>query len=183
MQSLILTLDAAGIPRRWSTWQDAAVTISKGQMAWSLGDETPHFGGKSRLTGKTSVLAIPSIIAVRGKIKSGRVTPALTNRGLFLRDRHICAYCGDTFPERKLSRDHVIPTSRGGKDVWSNVVCSCISCNQKKAAKLLSECGMSLLYIPYVPHPAEALIMQNRRILADQMDFLKSALPAHSRLL
>lgn len=183
MQSLILTLDAAGIPRRWSTWQDAAVTISKGQMAWSLGDETTHFGGKSRLTGETSVLAIPSIIAVRGKVKASRVVPALTNRGLFLRDRHICAYCGHEFSASKLSRDHIVPRSRGGLDVWANVVCSCLDCNRKKAAKLLSECGMSLLYVPYVPHPAEALIMQNRRILADQMDFLKSALPAYSRLL
>ena len=33
---------------------------------------------------------------------------------------------------------------------------------------------MELLYAPYVPNKAEYLILTNRRILADQMEFLKS---------
>jgi hypothetical protein len=44
------------------------------------------------------------------------------------------------------------------------------------------ECGMELLYAPYVPNKAEYLILTNRRIFADQMEFLRQHVAAHSRL-
>lgn len=183
MQSLILTLDAAGVPHRWSTWQDAAVSLTKGLVLWSLGHETVHYGGTSRLTGAPSSLAIPTIMALRGRAKVGRRIPPLTNRNLFLRDRHQCAYCGQRYPAHKLSRDHIVPTSRGGRNIWSNCTTACVQCNNRKDDRLLTECGMELLYVPYVPDMAESLLMANRRILADQHDFLLNMLPAHSRLL
>ena len=33
---------------------------------------------------------------------------------------------------------------------------------------------MSLLAVPYVPNRAEGLILENRHILGDQMEFLRS---------
>ena len=42
-----------------------------------------------------------------------------------------------------------------------------------KADKLLDECGMRLLAVPYAPNRAEGLILENRHILGDQMEFLK----------
>ena len=42
--------------------------------------------------------------------------------------------------------------------------------------------SMELLYAPYVPNKAEYLILTNRRILADQMEFLKQHVASHSRL-
>jgi len=42
---------------------------------------------------------------------------------------------------------------------------------------------LELLYAPYIPDRAEALILSNRRILADQMEFLVAHLPKHSRVL
>jgi hypothetical protein len=44
------------------------------------------------------------------------------------------------------------------------------------------EAGVELLYAPYVPNKAEYLILTNRRILSDQMDFLKQHVASHSRL-
>ena len=41
---------------------------------------------------------------------------------------------------------------------------------------------MLMLYVPYTPSLYEALILRNRRILNDQMDFLISLLPSDSRL-
>ena len=41
---------------------------------------------------------------------------------------------------------------------------------------------MPLLAIPYVPNWAEFLALSNRRILADQMDFLKSQFNRHPRI-
>lgn len=48
-----------------------------------------------------------------------------------------CYYCSDS--RRKLTRDHVVPVSRGGKDEPGNIVPSCQSCNSSKGSKLLLE--------------------------------------------
>ena len=179
---LVLTLDSSGAPHRWSTWEEGVIYKVKDLIAWSSGDESVYRGGKSRLTGETSTVAVPSIVAIRNLTKLKYRQAALTNRNLFGRDRCMCAYCGNVFPENKLTREHIVPVSRGGKNVWTNVVSSCKSCNNKKDNKLLSECHMTLLYVPYVPSKVEALILANRNILADQMEFLLAHLPKGSRL-
>ena len=124
------------------------------------------------------------IIAVQGKgfsvEKLGRVI--LSNKTLFGRDRHICAYCGGHFSPGKLSRDHVVPVSKGGLDIWTNVVSACISCNTRKGAKSVEQAGLELLYVPYEPNHYENMILQNRGILADQMDYLMSGVPKNSRV-
>jgi 5-methylcytosine-specific restriction endonuclease McrA len=48
---------------------------------------------------------------------------------------HACAYCLRL--GLKLTRDHVEPISRGGRDEPSNVVPACTSCNSSKGKKLL----------------------------------------------
>ncbi|MEL6199683.1 MAG: HNH endonuclease, partial [Pseudomonadota bacterium] len=100
--------------------------------------------------------------------------PALTNRRLFRRDDYTCLYCGEQFWEFDLTRDHVIPVSRGGADSWDNVVTACRACNQRKADRSLDECeaiGIRLLAVPFVPNRAEGLILANREILADRWTF------------
>jgi 5-methylcytosine-specific restriction endonuclease McrA len=103
-----------------------------------------------------------------------RGTPLLTNRTLFQRDRNLCLYCGEMFPVSQLTRDHVYPASRGGDSVWENCVTACRDCNQRKDDRTPEESGMKLLAVPYTPNLAEYLILQNRRILADQMEFLQA---------
>lgn len=184
MQAQILQLDSQGQPNNWITWQDAVTYHAKGLVTWSMGEaEFTFHGGKSRMTGEISTIKTASIIAVKGETnKRKHRTPALNNRELFRRDRHLCAYCGGLFTEAKLSRDHITPRSRGGKDVWMNVVTCCGKCNQRKDDKTLDEAGMQLLYVPYVPSRAEHLILKNRHILADQMEFLLAFVPETSRL-
>lgn len=184
--ALILQLDSSGQPVKWITWQDAAVYHSKGLVSWSLGELAMTLrGGNNRLTGQQSVITTSSIIAVKGVATGKRKhrAPSLNNKELFRRDRHVCAYCTKTFPDSKLTRDHIIPTSKGGGDNWSNVVTACSKCNQKKDDMLLEEAKMELFYLPYIPSRAEHLILANRNILADQMDFLLSFVPVNSRTL
>lgn len=182
VSALVLTLDGAGTPLRWDTWEDAAIAHCKNQVAWATGDLTDHFGGINRISGNRSFISIPSIMALKGVYAKSRKIVRLNNRALFGRDRHTCAYCGDVFQPSKLTRDHVVPVSRGGKNTFMNCVTSCKKCNNRKDNKLLEECGMVLLYLPYVPCNNEALILANRNILADQMQFLLAKVPKHSRV-
>ena len=178
MTPLILRLDISGTPVTWLPWQNAVSLYCRNMVGWTAGDETFTLrGGINRKSGFRSTVAINSIIAVKrsGNYKhTYRTIPPLTNRELFLRDAHMCMYCGSRHKEGALTRDHVLPISRGGIDRWSNVVTACRSCNTHKGNRTPEEARMSLLAIPYVPNWAEYLALSNRKILADQMGFLKS---------
>jgi 5-methylcytosine-specific restriction endonuclease McrA len=156
-------------------------------IAWTAGESVFTFhGGICRTTGKQSEVTVNSIIAIKrsGGNKTGkRLAPPLNNRELFWRDGNLCMYCGSEAPDHRLTRDHVIPLSKGGRDRWSNVVAACKSCNTRKGNRRPEEAGMSLLAIPYVPNWAEFLALSNRRILADQMEFLRSQFKSKKRLL
>ena len=66
-------------------------------------------------------------------------TPIVTRKNILNRDKNRCMYCGDFFPAKALTLDHVLPRSRGGKSTWENLVACCMPCNKKKDNKLLSE--------------------------------------------
>lgn len=178
MTPLILRLDIAGSPVRWIPWQDAVNLYSRDMIAWTAGASVfTFYGGISRMTGLRSSIDINSIIAVKRSKQSGyiqRTVPPLTNRELFFRDAYLCMYCGSKYGDIMLTRDHVVPISKGGRDRWSNVVTACRSCNTRKGSRRPEEANMPLLAVPYVPNWAEYLALSNRRILADQMEFLKN---------
>ncbi len=183
----VLRLDHTGQPAAWLSWQQAAVLYSLGKVAWTAGEQTLQLhGGINRLSGLRSVLEIHTIVATRGHLRHAarrRKVPPLSNRALFLRDGHLCLYCGGEFSEGMLTRDHVTPLSHGGRDCWSNVLSACRACNTRKGGRTPEEAGMPLLAVPFVPNYAEYLVLSNRRILADQMAFLKARFRKGSRLL
>ena len=182
----VLALDIGGIPRQWISHENAITYHAKDMVAWSLGEVVAKFRGGIQNDGSLSYIETPSIIAIKGHgfnpAKHGKV--ALTNKTLFGRDRHVCAYCGGHFANSNyLSRDHIVPKSKGGVNTWMNVVTACTICNNKKDNKTLKEARMELLYVPYEPNHFESMILQNRNILADQMEYLISGVPKHSRIL
>lgn len=180
---LVLTLNEHGTPIQWSTWQEAVIYKAKDLVVWESGEQDwTKYGGTNRVSGRQSSITFSSIMAVRGSHHPKRQTPALTNTNLFGRDLHTCAYCGKTFNSHNLTNDHIVPRSRGGSHSWMNCVTACRRCNNDKDDKTVQEWGFDLLYAPYVPTREEALILSNRNILADQMAFLKSSIPKHSRL-
>ncbi len=75
------------------------------------------------------------------------VAPAWSRRGVLVRDRHHCGYCGtaaDTI-------DHVQPRSRGGRNSWRNTVAACRDCNQRKGDRTPTEAAMPLRFAPAAP--------------------------------
>ena len=112
--------------------------------------------------------------------------PRLTNRRLFQRDGYICMYCGDYLYDCERTRDHIVPASTGGKDEWTNVVTACRECHHKKAGLTPDQfeaIGVQLLAIPYAPNRAEQQCLADRRVLTDQMDFLKAHASRRAKLL
>jgi 5-methylcytosine-specific restriction endonuclease McrA len=182
----VLRLNVAGQPIEWLSWQDAVCLYARDLVLWTLGDPILEIrGGHSRFDGSRSHVDIHSIVACDGRVVApSRNVPPLTNQALFRRDLNTCLYCGGEFLDRDLTRDHVLPRSRGGSDEWDNVVAACRRCNHRKGNRLAHECGLELLALPYVPNFAEYLALTNSgRILGDQMDFLRAQFGADSRLL
>ncbi|MEM9057333.1 MAG: HNH endonuclease, partial [Pseudomonadota bacterium] len=163
-----------------------ALLYCREQVAWEAGNaEIVLRGGYSRRTGQRSTLRVNSIVATTSVDKGADDwggTPALTNARLFRRDEYLCLYCGEHLPPSLLTRDHVVPVSAGGRDVWENVVTACRPCNHRKDNHALADCGLRLLAVPYAPNRAEGLILENKRILADQMAFLRTRVGSGSRL-
>ena len=192
--SRILKLDSHGQPSCWLSQQEAVMYHAKNMVSWQLGEgegDVTYRGGDNRVTGLQSIISTAPIIAVRGEAaasKRANKPPSLTNPALFRRDRHICAYCGKHFSEQRLTRDHVVPRNprdphaKKGPDIWTNVVTACEACNHHKDNMSLEEARMTLLYVPYAPNLAEALILEGRNILACQMSYLATFLPKHSRV-
>ena len=181
----VLSLDAHGRILDWMHWQDAVCLYVRGAVAWTLGDPCLTVrGGSNRFTGRQSLIELHPIVAARGHAHPRALdpSPALTNAALFARDGSLCMYCGKDYGRHSLTRDHVMPISRGGRDIWENVVCACFHCNSRKGGRTPQQAGMPLLAVPYRPSWVEHLILSNRHILADQMAFLKHHLPRRARL-
>jgi 5-methylcytosine-specific restriction endonuclease McrA len=94
-----------------------------------------------------------------------RQTVRLNRRNIFARDSNRCQYCGKKFSTSELSIDHVLPTSRGGKTTWDNVVCACVKCNVKKGGRTPREAHMKMMCKPVKPKrcPSMAIKLGNRK--------------------
>lgn len=68
---------------------------------------------------------------------------------VFLRDKYTCQYCGAK--PSKLTIDHVMPESRGGKTTYENCVTACFECNCFKDDRTPEEAGMKLRRKPFHP--------------------------------
>jgi len=80
----------------------------------------------------------------------------VTNTFLFARDAYRCQFCGRPQVALRtrecLTRDHLVPLSRGGTNGWTNVLTACSSCNARKGNHLPEEIGMHPLSVPAEPH-------------------------------
>lgn len=100
----------------------------------------------------------------------------VTNTFLFARDHYSCQYCGrhrSTLRGREfLTRDHVLPISRGGDNSWGNVVAACSPCNNRKGNRTPGEVGMRLRCEPREPNYVE-LVWAVRRLTPTQAKWIR----------
>lgn len=101
-------------------------------------------------------LPVPQVVRLRRYVRVPfRQRAPWSRRGVLVRDRHRCAYCG----RRATTVDHVVPRSRGGGDTWLNTVASCAADNHRKADRTPEQAGMVLAVKPFAPTPADALLL------------------------
>jgi 5-methylcytosine-specific restriction endonuclease McrA len=101
-------------------------------------------------------IPVPQVIRLSRYVRVPfRQRAAWSRRGVLVRDRHRCAYCG----RRATTVDHLVPKSRGGTDTWLNTVAACSEDNQRKADRTPEQAGMRLLAQPFEPTPADALLL------------------------
>lgn len=114
-------------------------------------DETEETVERDWIRSVNFPIQVPRVIRLSFYDKVPKLTLRFNRRNLFGRDKNTCQYCGVVKPLAQLSFDHVIPTSRGGKTTWENVVCCCLKCNGKKGDKLPKEANMKLIKKPVRP--------------------------------
>ena len=123
------------------------------------------------------VVPFPTVIRlVRYVHVPRRFRRQVTNTFLFARDGYRCQYCGKHRSELRgrqfLTRDHVLPMSRGGDNSWGNVVTSCSPCNNRKGNHLPREVGMRLSARPGEPNHVH-LVWAVRRVTPVQSKYIE----------
>ena len=105
-------------------------------------------------TAESGVMKIPAVMKLIKLIRTiYRTKVPFSKKNIMIRDDFICQYCGAH--KNKLTIDHVIPVSKGGKSSFDNCVAACQDCNNKKGSNLPSEARMYLKRQPSSPTISE----------------------------
>ena len=126
--------------------------------------------GRGQIRSAREVFDLPSIIRLVYMVKKPFVKRKLSKKEVFLRDRHMCQYCGER--NKVLTLDHVRPRRQGGQQTWENIVSACIPCNHNKAGRTPREAGMTLLKLPKAPYPSPYYVLHGRTILEEWKKFV-----------
>jgi 5-methylcytosine-specific restriction endonuclease McrA len=113
-------------------------------------------------------LKIPVVMRLIKLIRTiYRSSVSFTKRNVLVRDRFQCAYCGTR--RDRLSIDHIIPKSKGGKTNFENCVAACKACNLRKGGRTPSEAKMYLRARPYQPTISEFLRLKFENLGIDEI--------------
>jgi 5-methylcytosine-specific restriction endonuclease McrA len=97
------------------------------------------------------LIRVPAVAILKNYVSTPRKNNSFNApnlRTVLVRDKFQCQYCACKLGLKSGTKDHVMPTSRGGTDTLNNVVAACKACNNKKADRTPSEAGMKLLSQP-----------------------------------
>lgn len=93
--------------------------------------------------------SLPSVVRLWQYRRVPHKRIMLTRKNVMIRDGNQCQYCGTT--KGPMTVDHLIPKMLKGKDTWSNLVCACAKCNNRKGDRTPEQAGMKLLKRPGRP--------------------------------
>ena len=167
----VAVLNYDGTFNNVSSWKRALILIEKGKA------EVVEYSDHCIQT-INKVIQIPKMIRLLKMVfKIFKQYIRFSKKSLVVRDGGKCCYCGkelnnDKDHLSKMTVDHVVPKSLGGKSSWTNCVSACVECNTKKKNLTLHEAGMTLLTKPYTPTVALFQRMKVKKYL-NEFDCLK----------
>jgi 5-methylcytosine-specific restriction endonuclease McrA len=113
-----------------------------------------------------AIMNIPLVIRLMKVIRNiYKSHVPFTKKNVMVRDQYQCMYCGD---KNDLTIDHIIPTSRGGKNTFENCTTACKPCNNKKGNRIPSEAKMYLHKQPNSPTISEFFRMKMKQMGLDK---------------
>jgi 5-methylcytosine-specific restriction endonuclease McrA len=107
-------------------------------MSWSGRAKPLRFYDKGPIKNEK----YPAVIILKSYISKRKFTIPCNRKNVFWRDNYICQYCENKFSYGNLTMDHVVPKSKGGHRIWTNITTACHKCNSKKANKTPQESNM-----------------------------------------
>jgi 5-methylcytosine-specific restriction endonuclease McrA len=129
LRTLVLNADMTPIQLlpipEWIPAEDAVTRIVNGTC--SVVEEYDRM-----IQTPTLQMAWPSVIMRKQYTNIPRII-GLTSEYLYYRDHGVCAYCERGLTLTNITVDHVHPQSKGGRNVWDNVVACCATCNNAKS--------------------------------------------------
>ena len=90
---------------------------------------------------------MPSVLRLRYYVNVPQRGVAWSRRGVLIRDRYTCQYCGRKLSAREATIDPVIPQWQCREwqvqpNTWSNMVACCPRCQQRKGGRSMHEAAM-----------------------------------------
>ena len=146
MTQRVLVLNASYEPLRLVSVRRAVILLlqEKAELVEAL---------EQQLRASSFVCDVPLVIRlVRYVTLPRRMGLPFSRRGVLLRDRETCQYCGSQPGRSQLTLDHVRPRAQGGRSEWENVVSACYDCNHRKGGRTPEQAGMTLISRPRQPH-------------------------------
>lgn len=140
-------------PVKAISWQRALTLLTLGKV-----EVLSEYDGFVRSS--TVVIKIPAVVRLLRAFKRFRKPVKFSRVNIYGRDGYACQYCGQKKRIDKLTYDHVVPRSQGGKTIWTNIVTACSECNIKKGGRTPEQAHMKLRSQPVQPKTMPALTIQ-----------------------
>jgi len=96
-------------------------------------------------------IKMPAVVRLLHRVRGKKQAVKFSRINVATRDSFTCQYCVTRMPLSKLTYDHVIPKSKGGRTLWENIVMACYPCNERKANRTPAEAKMKLKKVPVKP--------------------------------
>lgn len=183
----VLVLNKSWSPIHCTTVEKAIVDLSIDKItaidpenyfphSWEYWIELPVIGDMLYISAtRGRKIRVPRIVVTTEYNKIPSFEVKFNMKNIWLRDGGRCQYSGRKLSLSEATKDHVIPSSRGGADDWLNVVTCCPNLNKKKADRTPQEMGWKLLAQPYKPKwtPLYSAIFSSPQLPEDWKPFIK----------
>tara|TARA_B100000427_G_C15257527_1_gene485052 strand:+ start:153 stop:674 length:522 start_codon:yes stop_codon:yes gene_type:complete len=116
--------------------------------------------------------SLPAVIVLNRYVKFRFHSVACKRQNILWRDDNQCQYCAKRYDAEKMTIDHILPKSKGGKNTWENLVAACKKCNQRKGNRTPTEANMCLIKPPRAPKSSILKSIKKNQISDIWADYL-----------